>query len=219
LNVSVASDADTLWATLDNAWQVAFAQAWAALRAGSIPVGACVAGADGRVLHAARNRTGEDDGPPGEVWGSALAHAEINVLARVPRRGGEALVLTTTLEPCLQCAAAIRLAKVATVRFAGADPYWTGCHEFGRMFAREAAGAQAQRIGPRRDALGHFAQLIAFLGPPPGGRYVDWMRGAGEGATLDLAARLRDGGEVDRLAALEVRDAFVALYDELVAPR
>jgi hypothetical protein len=35
LNVSVTSDADTLWAALDNAWHVAFAQAWAALRAGT----------------------------------------------------------------------------------------------------------------------------------------------------------------------------------------
>jgi tRNA(adenine34) deaminase len=218
LNVAIANDADTLWSTLDNAWQVAFAQAWAALRAGSIPVGACVTDSDGRVLHAARNRTGEHDGPPGEVWGSALAHAEINVLARAPFRSDEPLVLTTTLEPCLQCAAAIRLAQIAVVRFAGADPYWGGCHEFGRLSEREAARTQPERVGPRTDALGRFARLIPYLGPPPNDRYVNWMRDAGEGPTIALAARLRADGEIQRLAALEVQDAFAALWDQLVAP-
>jgi len=33
-------------------------------------------------------------------------------------------VLTTTLEPCLQCAAAIRLGPIANVRFAGPDLFW-----------------------------------------------------------------------------------------------
>jgi tRNA(adenine34) deaminase len=152
----MANDAGTLWATLDNAWQVAFAQAWDALRAGSIPVGACVADSDRRVLHARRNCTGESDGPPGEVWGSARAHAEIDVLARVPFRGDEPLVLTTTLEPCLQCAAAIRLAQIAVVRFADADPYWGGCHEFARLSDREAARTQPERVGPRAGALGRW---------------------------------------------------------------
>jgi tRNA(Arg) A34 adenosine deaminase TadA len=75
---------------------------------------------------------------PGEIFGSALAHAETNVLARLPFRSRRDLVLTTTLQPCLQCAAAIRLGPVATVRFAGPDRYWDGCHDFGRLSAREA---------------------------------------------------------------------------------
>jgi hypothetical protein len=61
------------------------------------------------------------------------------------------LVLTTTLQPCLQCAAAIRLGPVAAVRFAGADRYWDGCHDFGRLSAREAD--RAQRPGPGRAAM------------------------------------------------------------------
>ena len=62
----------------------------------------------------------DDHGPPGEIFGSALAHAETNVLARLPFHSRQDLVLTTTLEPCLQCAAAIRLGPIAVVRFAGA---------------------------------------------------------------------------------------------------
>ena len=108
-------------------------------------------------------RKGVNDGeePPGEIFGSSLAHAETNVLARLPFRGRRDLVLTTTLQPRLQCAGAIRLGPVATVRFAGPDRYWDGCHDFGRLSAREAHRTQLARIGPRRDELGTFATLIS----------------------------------------------------------
>jgi tRNA(Arg) A34 adenosine deaminase TadA len=209
-------DARALWASLDEAWRVSFEQAWEALRAGSIPVGACVAEPSGRVIHASRNRTAESSGPPGEVWGAALAHAEINVVAKVPFRNDDPLVLTTTLEPCLQCAAAIRLAQIAEVRYAGADPYWSGCHDFGRLSEREAVRPQPHYAGPRDDALARFAQTIAYLGPLPNGRYLDWMRDAGHAAPVELAARLHsDAGAIERLAALPVGEAFAELEAEL----
>jgi tRNA(Arg) A34 adenosine deaminase TadA len=104
------------WQELDEAWREAFRQAWEALRTGNIPIGACAATPDGEIIHSARNRVADSDGPHGEIFGSALAHAETNVLARLPFRHRRDLILTTTLEPCLQCAAAIRLGPVATVR-------------------------------------------------------------------------------------------------------
>ena len=61
----------------------------------------------------------------------------------------------------LQCAGAIRLGPVAAVRFAGPDRYWDGCHDFGKLSAREARRTQPARIGPRRDELGTFATLIS----------------------------------------------------------
>jgi len=97
------ADAATLWAGLDEPWRVAFGQAWEALRRGSIAVGACASAPGGQIVAAARNRVSESDGPPGEVFGSSLAHAETNVLARLPFRQPRELVLTTTLQPCLQC--------------------------------------------------------------------------------------------------------------------
>jgi tRNA(adenine34) deaminase len=72
-----------LWAGLDDSWQEAFGQAWQALRTGNIAIGACATLADGTVVHAARNRIADRDGPAGEVFGSSLAHAEVNVLARL----------------------------------------------------------------------------------------------------------------------------------------
>jgi len=208
----VSCTAEAVWATLDEAWAEAFRQAWQALRTGNVPVGACVTTRNGRILHAARNRVCDRTGPSGEVWGSQLAHAEINALARVPYRQHDDLVLTTTLEPCLQCAAAIRLARVATVRFAGGDRAWEGCHDFARLSPREASRRQPVRYGPRDDEIGMFAVLMSRIGPGVSGRFEAWLRAAGEGATIDLGRRLQADGTLERLARLEVDAAFAQLW-------
>ena len=200
---------------MDEPWHEAFRQAWEALRNGSIAVGACASTADGEIVHAARNRVGDSDGPHGEIFGSKLAHAEMNVLARLPYQGYRDLVLTTTLEPCLQCAAAIRLGPIGSVRFAGPDRYWDGCHEFGKLSAREARRAQPTRIGPRRDELGTFATLISRIGPALTPSYEKALRTLGEEPMADLAHELEDSGEAERLTAMEVNEALGYLWPRL----
>jgi tRNA(Arg) A34 adenosine deaminase TadA len=203
-----------LWAGLDKAWQEAFGQAWEALRTGNIAVGACVSTADGQIVGSARNRVNDSEGPRGEIFGSALAHAETNVLARLPFRRRRDLVLTTTLQPCLQCAGAIRLGPIATVRFAGPDRYWDGCHDFGKLSAREAHRMQPARVGPRRDELGTFATLVSrFVHHPPG--YEEALRALGEGPMVDLVYELEGGGEVERLAAMDVVEGLGHLWPRL----
>ena len=204
-----------LWASLDQPWQEAFRQAWEALRSGSIAVGACASTADGEIIRSARNRVNDDQGPPGEIFGSALAHAETNVLARLPFHSHRDLVLTTTLEPCLQCAAAIRFGPIATVRFAGPDRYWDGCHDFGKLSAREARRVQPARTGPRGDELGTFAALIARIGPGLTPRYEEALRALGDGPIADLAHELEEGGEVARLTAMDVGQALGYLWPRL----
>jgi tRNA(adenine34) deaminase len=206
--------ATRLWAGLDKPWQAAFRQAWEALRTGNIAVGACASTSDGEIVHSSRNRVSDSEGPAGEISGSALAHAEMNVLARLPFRHPRVLVLTTTLQPCLQCAAAIRFGPIGTVRFAGADRYWDGCHDFGKLSTREAQKTQPVRIGPRADELGTFATLISrFVHLPPG--YEDTLRALGEGPMVDLVHELEDSGEKERLAAMEVDEALGYLWPRL----
>lgn len=43
-------------------------------------MGACASTSDGEIVRSARNRVNDSEGPPGEIFGSALAHAETNVL-------------------------------------------------------------------------------------------------------------------------------------------
>jgi tRNA(adenine34) deaminase len=204
-----------LWTELDEPWREAFRQAWEALRTGNIAVGACASTPDGQIVHSARNRLNDGEGPPGEIFGSALAHAEMNVLARLPYRHPRNLVLTTTLQPCLQCAAAIRLGPIAVVRFAGPDRYWDGCHDFGKLSAREARKAQPARTGPRRDELGTFATLISRFGPALSPAFEEALRTLGEGPMTDLVHELEDRGETERIAAMEVNEALGFLWPQL----
>jgi tRNA(Arg) A34 adenosine deaminase TadA len=204
-----------VWTALDEPWREAFRQAWAASRSGTIAVGAVASTPDGAIVHAARNRVFDSGGPPGEIFGSSLAHAEMNVLARLEFKRHRNLVLTTTLEPCLQCAAAIRLGPVGTVRFAGSDPYWDGCHDFAKLSPREARRVQPARIGPRRDELGVFGTLIARCGRGLSTRFADGLRALGEGPILDLVAELESAGEMERLVRLEVDEALGYLWPRL----
>jgi tRNA(Arg) A34 adenosine deaminase TadA len=204
-----------VWADLDEPWREAFRQGWEALRTGNIPVGAVASSQDGTIVHAARNRVLDKDGPAGEIFGSVLAHAEINVLARLPFRSQRNLVLSTTLQPCLQCAAAIRLGPIATIRFAGADRYWDGCHDFAMLSAREAQRAQPAREGPRSDELGIFGSLMSRMGVRLWPRHEQALRELGEGPSIDLARRLAEDGELERLAAMEVSEALASLWPRL----
>jgi tRNA(adenine34) deaminase len=213
----LAARPEELWSELDDPWREAFRQAWEAFRTGNIPIGACASTPDGVIVHAARNRVADSDGPPGEVFGSTLAHAEANVIARLPYRQPTRLVLTTTLEPCIQCSAAIRLGPVAAVRYAGADPLWDGCHDFSPLSPREAArSAKVTMTGPRDDDIGVFATLLSRLGPGlVSGAAAEWLRASGQGSILDLACELLESGEAQHLAALEVDAAFGHLWPRL----
>jgi tRNA(Arg) A34 adenosine deaminase TadA len=221
-DVSEASvGAGRLWDGLDEAWREAFRQGWEAVRSGNIGVGACASTLGGEIIHGARNRVNDHDGPHGEIFGSSLAHAEMNVLARLEFRRYRDLVLTTTLQPCLQCAGAIRLARIGTVRIAGHDAYWDGYHDFAKLAGREARRPRpAARIGPRDDELGVFGLLISRfrLGNPRlVGGFDGALRALGEGPVLDLAYELEDGGELENLLPMEVNQALAAVWPRLQA--
>jgi tRNA(Arg) A34 adenosine deaminase TadA len=215
------SDAARSWLELDEPWREAFRQAWEAVRGGNIGVGACASTPDGEIIHAARNRINDTDAPPGEIFGSSLAHAEMNVFARLGFRRYRDLVLTTTLQPCLQCAGAIRLAPIGTVRFAGHDVYWDGYHDFSKLNAREGTRRTLTRIGPRDDEVGVFGLLISRfkLGNP---RLVSdgfgrTLRSLGEGPLLDLASEIEDSGELRQLMGMEVDQVLAAVWPRLQA--
>jgi len=139
----------------------------------------------------------------------------MNVLARLEFRSHSNLVLTTTLEPCLQCAAAIRLGPIATVRFAGRDIYWDGCHDFAKLSPREAGRAQPTRIGPWPGELGTFGNLISRFGPGRSTRFEAKLRAIGEGPLIGLVHELESTGEKDRLADMEVNEALGYLWPRL----
>ena len=203
------------WAELDEAWQLAFEAAWEAVRTGNIGVGAVATDAEGRIVAVGRNRVSESDAPPRQVAGTTLAHAEINVLTQFPFRSPKTMVLTTTLEPCLQCSAAIRMGPIARVRFAGRDPLWEGAHDFGSLGPWLGRREPVPREGPRPDLIGHFGVLLARFGPGLVPHVEDALRQSGEGPLLDLAIGLEASQAWPGLLELDVATVLAQLWTDL----
>src|SRR3712207_6636407 len=103
-----------MWEALSEPWRASIDQAWESYCAGSLPIGAVVTDAQGRILATGRSRREEDSGPPGAIFGHKLAHAEINALLALDlgRYDPRMCVLYTTTEPCPLCAGALRMSNV-----------------------------------------------------------------------------------------------------------
>lgn len=118
----------SLWNQLSKPWQASVQMAWEAYCCGSMPIGAAVAGPDGKVLSTGRNRLFEQyQIGPESLSGTWLAHAEINALLGVDFQSlnTRECTLYTTTEPCPMCAGALVMARQHRLCFASRDP-WAG---------------------------------------------------------------------------------------------
>ena len=100
---------------------------------GEVPVGCVVAGPDGAVIGAGRNRR--------EGAHSALAHAEVEAIGAACRALGswrlEGCALYVTLEPCPMCAGAILNARIPQVFFGAAEERSGCCGSVLDLFAED----------------------------------------------------------------------------------
>lgn len=114
--------------TLTPPMRQALELAWASTCAGSFGIGAVAVDQFGDVVATGRNRILEPDPGDDVIANSSLAHAEMNVLAKLPYRRfeGAGLELHTTLQPCIQCLGAIRLSSITRVHVLAPDPLWRG---------------------------------------------------------------------------------------------
>jgi tRNA(adenine34) deaminase len=106
---------------LDQLMRSALEQAREGLRAGEAPIGCVISDGDRRILARAHQQVGVSADP--------TAHAELRALRQLARRnpeGVDALVLVTTLEPCVMCLGAAIVAGVDTVVYALGAPVGTG---------------------------------------------------------------------------------------------
>lgn len=112
-----------LWERLAPPWQACIEEAWAAYRAGSLPIGAAITDRSGRILARGRNRIFETDAEGHLLRGHRLAHAEMNALIALDWAGVHPhdCILYTTTEPCPLCAGAVRMMRLREVRYAARD--------------------------------------------------------------------------------------------------
>ncbi len=122
IRICMMERVETAMARHEAFMDLAIRAAHVAARRGEVPVGAVLAGADGRVLAGGRNRTIGDSDP--------TAHAEIVAIRRAGRRLGNYRLLNTilyvTVEPCLMCMGAIIHARIEAVIHGAPDPRWGG---------------------------------------------------------------------------------------------
>jgi tRNA(Arg) A34 adenosine deaminase TadA len=126
--------------------RLALESARAAREQGEVPVGAVIAGADGRLLARGANAP--------IARHDATAHAEIMAL----RAAGEALgnyrlpgcTLYVTLEPCVMCVGALVHARVARLVFGAADPKTGAC---GSVFDLAASPRHNHRLAVQGGVL------------------------------------------------------------------
>ena len=177
-------------AALDAAWARALELAWEAFRGRTTPVGAVVVDPAGAIVAEGRGRRYEKAGPPRQLAGSHVAHAEVNALAQLGAdRHYEDYTLLTTLEPCGMCHGAAVQATVGALAYAGADPYGgTAALRFGTPQARRRP---LRVTGPLPDERGRLAELlhIVWLLQYPSGPHVLAAQQAALPAQTTLAAR------------------------------
>lgn len=179
-NVWAASPYE-VWEDLPEPWRACVELAWESYRAGSLPIGAVVADAQGNVLSRGRNRIHERTGEGGCVFGHKLAHAELNALLTLDfdRYEPATCVLYTTTEPCPLCVGAARMSDVKGVRYAAREP-WGGSAAMFEMVPYLKRG-NVRVVGPQDRRLEEILvawQIERFLRLKP--EVIDRFLGAYE---------------------------------------
>jgi tRNA(Arg) A34 adenosine deaminase TadA len=216
VGVAGAAEARAAWRLLPAPMARAVELAWESTCAGSLGIGATLTDGNGELVATGRNRILEQDAGDDHLAGSALAHAEMNVLAKLPwsaRRGS--LTLWTTLQPCLQCTGAIRIARIDHVHVLAPDPLF---REVDRVRDISPFIASKWPVHARHDAdaIAAFALLLpthltTFWGEPN----EEWQRALP--AVTEFAQELIASGELIDLAAerSSVEDVLAALWARL----
>lgn len=133
--------------------QVALQQARAAGDAGDVPIGAVIAGGDGRVIAAGRNQR--------EATNDPTAHAEIVALRKAADAIGSwnlsGVTMAVTVEPCAMCAGAVVAARVSRLVFGCWEPK-TGAA--GSLFDVLRDPRSTHRVEVRSDVLADEAATL-----------------------------------------------------------
>jgi tRNA(Arg) A34 adenosine deaminase TadA len=201
---------------IEEPWRTALRMAWEAHRSGNVGVGAVITDAAGAIVATGRNRVVDAEAPAGRLRATYLAHAEMDVLAQLPHGDYPDHTLWTTLEPCLMCASAVVLSHVGSLRYAAADPLWSGIDRLPSLNA-QVARRWPIRSGPVPGPVGAFCALLplvwAMRRKPEG--VVARAYAEHDPAMLALGRRCLQDRTLEELSATSVEEALQLLWTDL----
>ncbi|MDX6236105.1 MAG: hypothetical protein QOG10_920 [Kribbellaceae bacterium] len=102
-------------------WTTAFDLAWESFSMGSYGVGGLVANSEGEVVATGRNLIASPAAGGDRLGSTPIAHAELNALASLCGLNTGETSVVSTLSPCAMCFAAISVARIPLVVYAGHD--------------------------------------------------------------------------------------------------
>jgi hypothetical protein len=121
-------------------------------------------------------------------------------LALLGRDAREGHTLYTTFEPCVMCAATIRMYRIPKVLYAAADPVWDGMHVLFSQLKSIARGLpERELLGGPWGAFAHLLHLTWLAEHAP-----DYVLEAHRKMTpeyLGAATRLATNGDLRRAAS------------------
>jgi tRNA(adenine34) deaminase len=209
-------DAVRAWASLDESWRVAFDEAWTSFRSGSAGVGAVITDDIGSIVATGRSRVFDQPDGRTPLAGTFMAHAEMNALACLPVESYDGYTLYSTFEPCVMCAATIRIYRIPRVCYAADDPVWGGMHELFATYEPIARALPArERLGGPYGAFAHVLHLSWLADRAP--QAVIDAHDSAATRHLELARSLAERGILRRLADedVTVANAAASVWREL----
>lgn len=150
-----------MWKLADPIWLAAWEEGWLAYCAGSVPVGAVITNAAGKIVAAGRNHISDNSVPPHQISENPLAHAEMNTLLSLfagRQEDSHVCTLYTTVEPCPLCMGAIYMSGVRRICFASRDSYAGSTELLGKTVY---LSRKRFHLTPPQDAV--FESLILAL--------------------------------------------------------
>ncbi len=123
-----------IWQELPFGWQMAFRQGWSAFDTYTIPIGAVVLNQKNELVASGQNMIFVEQSELSVLYGTSIAHAEINAIAQLKRAAHphiRSYTLYSTTEPCLLCFGAIVMGNIRHFKYAARDRYAGAahCHE------------------------------------------------------------------------------------------
>ena len=203
-------------AAIPEPWRTALQMAWEAHCSGNVGVGAVLTDPAGVIVATGRNRVLDAEAPSGRLRSTYLAHAEMDVLAQLSHGDYPDHTLWSTLEPCLMCASAVVLSHVGMVRYAAADPLWSGIDRLPALNA-QVARRWPIRCGPLAGPVGALCGLLplawAMRQKPDG--IVARAYAQHDPPLLAFGRRLVDDGTLDDLLGAAIEEVLACLWADL----